>query len=79
MGEKHLLYIHNPHAEAEERAVPSQPTSAPPTNETLCPLNEGDLQELSETIDPLANDHNHGKTLFQRVQEFIYNKLSNSQ
>ncbi|MGH0121170.1 UNVERIFIED_CONTAM: hypothetical protein FKN15_071157 [Acipenser sinensis] len=23
MGEKHLLYIHNPHAEAEERAVPS--------------------------------------------------------
>ncbi|KAK6475949.1 hypothetical protein HHUSO_G23946 [Huso huso] len=79
MGEKHLLYIHNPHAEAEERAVPSQPTSAPPTNETFCPLNEGDLQELSLTIDPLANDHNHGKTFFQRVQEFIYNKLSNSQ
>lgn len=41
------------------------------------PLRYREMQELSATINPLENDNDNGKTLFQRTQEFIYNKLVN--
>ncbi|KAF6732565.1 hypothetical protein FQA47_012866 [Oryzias melastigma] len=41
------------------------------------PLNYRDMQELSANVNPLENDNENGKTLFQRTQQFILYKLVN--
>ena len=71
--DSHLLYLHNPDSVSEEITAPSAPALVHGCD-SFCPLNRRDLQELSFTINPLEQDHK-GKTLFQRVQQFVFNKI----
>lgn len=70
---KHLLLLNYPEAATEE--VDS--ASTPHALITFCPLNRQELKELSVAVNPLENDGNKGKTLYCRVQEFIYHKIVN--
>ncbi len=71
--DSHLLHVHNPQLPTAEVVSPSSPNS----QRGFSPLNDRDLQELSDAIDPLQNDYNNGKTLFQRTQQFVFDKLVN--
>lgn len=66
--DSHLLHLHNPELPTAEAGVRSSPNS----QSGFSTLNDRDLQELYDTINPLQNDNNHGKTLFQRTQQFIF-------
>ncbi|XP_048878521.1 uncharacterized protein LOC125747369 [Brienomyrus brachyistius] len=82
--DRHLLFLNNPDVASEERTVNStstmNQTSTPShMNYSFSPLNEQGLQELFDTVNPLDNDGNNGKTLFLRVQEFVFNKIMNEQ
>lgn len=52
--------------------------SSPNYQRGFSPLNDRDLQELNDAFNPLQNDNNNGKTLFQRTQQFIFDKLVNA-
>lgn len=82
--DRHLLFLNYLEVASEERTVNStstmNPTSTPlHMNYSFSPLNEQDLQELFDTVTPLDNDHNNGKTLYLRVQKFVFNKIINDQ
>lgn len=63
-----LPHLHNPQL----------PTAGSANSQRgFSPLNDRDLQELNDAINPLQNDNNNGKTLFQRTQQFIFDKLVN--
>uniref|UniRef100_A0A3P9LTS1 Integrase catalytic domain-containing protein n=1 Tax=Oryzias latipes TaxID=8090 RepID=A0A3P9LTS1_ORYLA len=55
------------------------PESRQSSDYIFIPITDQDLQELSATVNPLEHDENQGKTLHQKVQEFIYNKLATGQ
>ena len=77
--DSHLQNLHNPDTALEH--ISNEP-SAPALMhgvESFCPLQRRDLQELSLTVNPLENDHTKGKTLFQRVQQFVFSKIVSSQ
>lgn len=71
--DRRLLLQNYPEAATEERTVDSV---SRPHAHYICPLNQQDLQELVVAVNPLEND-NKGKTLYHRVQEFVYHKLVN--
>lgn len=73
MADRHLLHIHSPHTASEDTILPEQ---QPATNDTFSPLNEHEMLELSQHIDPFHDDQDHGKTNFQGVQMFVLNKLT---
>lgn len=73
--DRHLLLLNYPEAATEERTVDSVPT--PHAHYSFCPLNQQDLQDLCVAVNPLENDGNKGKTLYHRVQEFVFNKIVN--
>lgn len=63
-----LPHLHNPEL----------PTAGSANSQRgFSPLNDRDLRELNDAINPLQNDNNNVKTLFQRTQQFIFDKLVN--
>ena len=73
--DRHLLLLNNPETATDERTVDS--VSASLAHDSFCPLNQQDLQELVVAVNPLENDGNKGKTLYRRVQEFLFHKIVN--
>lgn len=72
-GERHLLDLHS----AEPRRGPHlQSPILPSPVGIFCPLGRRDMLELSQSLNPLSDDGRHGKALLQRVQEFIFRKLT---
>ncbi|KAL7396210.1 hypothetical protein ABVT39_002205 [Epinephelus coioides] len=71
--DSYLLHLHNPELPTTEVVFRSSPNS----QRGFSPLNDRDLQELNDTINHLQNDNNNGKTLFQRTQQFVFDKLVN--
>ncbi|XP_034549223.1 uncharacterized protein LOC117819842 [Notolabrus celidotus] len=69
--DNHLLHLHSLELQAAEVVASSSLSS----QAVFLPLNNRDFQELYATINPLENDSNKGKTLFQRTQQFIFDKL----
>ncbi|XP_039865499.1 uncharacterized protein LOC120719994 [Simochromis diagramma] len=69
----HVSHRHNPELSTAEVSIPSFSNS----ESRFVPLNDSDLQELYTSIHPFEEDNNNGKTLFQRTQQYIFNKLVN--
>uniref|UniRef100_A0A3P9AY47 Integrase catalytic domain-containing protein n=1 Tax=Maylandia zebra TaxID=106582 RepID=A0A3P9AY47_9CICH len=69
----HVSHRHNPELSTAEVSIPSLSNS----ESRFVPLNDSDLQELYTSIHPFEEDNNNGKTLFQRTQQYIFNKLVN--
>uniref|UniRef100_A0A3Q3FD54 Integrase catalytic domain-containing protein n=1 Tax=Labrus bergylta TaxID=56723 RepID=A0A3Q3FD54_9LABR len=66
--DRHLVLLNHPEAANEERTVDSTIAHA---DHLFFQLNQQDMQELVGTVNPLEHDGNKGKTLYNRVQEFI--------
>uniref|UniRef100_A0A667Y9I1 Integrase catalytic domain-containing protein n=1 Tax=Myripristis murdjan TaxID=586833 RepID=A0A667Y9I1_9TELE len=62
--DRHLLSLNDPEAATNEITVGTVTT--PHIQYSLCPLNQQDLQQLAVAVNPLENDGNNGKTLYQR-------------
>uniref|UniRef100_A0A8C6K7J7 Integrase catalytic domain-containing protein n=1 Tax=Nothobranchius furzeri TaxID=105023 RepID=A0A8C6K7J7_NOTFU len=62
------FWLHNPQQSARDVLSVSDQSE-------FMPLTNMEMQELSVTINPLENDNDNGKTLFQRTQQFVFNKL----
>ena len=45
-------------------------------SDTECPLDENDLQELQQTINPSSSSQNYGIDLFMACLAFVQHKLS---
>ncbi len=73
--DRHLLLLHHPEAANEERTVDS--ASASHADYSFCTLNQQDIQKLAAAVKPLEHDGNKGKTLYHRVQEFVFHKIVN--
>uniref|UniRef100_A0A3P9IB54 Integrase catalytic domain-containing protein n=1 Tax=Oryzias latipes TaxID=8090 RepID=A0A3P9IB54_ORYLA len=65
-----------PNSATSASVTERSPESRQSSDYLFTPLTDQDLQELSANVNPLENDGNQGKTLYQKVQEFIYNKLT---
>lgn len=61
-----MPHLHNPELPTAGVVFCSSPNS----QRGFSPLNHRVLQELNDAINPLQNDYNNGKTLFQRTVSF---------
>ncbi|KAL7377442.1 hypothetical protein ABVT39_027911 [Epinephelus coioides] len=73
--DRHLLLLNHPEAANEERTVDLASTSR--ADYSFSTLNQQDMQELFAAVNPLEHDGNKGKTLYYRVQEFVFHKIVN--
>lgn len=77
--DSHLQNLHNPDTALEQISNEPSAQTAMHGVDSFLPLPRRDLQDLALTVNPLENDHTNGKTLFQRVQQFIFSKIVSSQ